>query len=373
MIKTSDIASAVCLQGNGTISTSIVRNLFDLNKLAKAWHAIEAVSGSPIQHYIWAKACAEAFGSAGDLHVVAVGPADQPVAIAPLVKPDGLARLQLLGVSELGEPMDFIYADSSALDQLAAKLADLPMPLWIERAPADSPVVAALKRAYRRSGLVRISDTEGYPWIPLDAKWTQPEQQFNAGRRSDFRRAERNANKLGDVQYEIHSPTAAELEPLLEHAFEVEAASWKGQRGSALTCDSVRARFYERYAAYACERGILRLCLLRIGGESAAMQLAIETGERFWLLKIGYDEKFARCSPGMLLMLHTVRYAAQRGLLSYEFLGAPEAWTKMWTQQVRPAISLRAYPFTVPAMTTLAADAARSMWTKLRTGMRRDA
>jgi hypothetical protein len=26
------------------------------------------------------------------------------------------------------------------------------------------------------------------------------------------------------------------------------------------------------------------------------MQVAVETGGRFWLLKVGYDEWFARCS-----------------------------------------------------------------------------
>jgi CelD/BcsL family acetyltransferase involved in cellulose biosynthesis len=359
------VAPAARLPEEAPASISVVRSLFELAQLARAWNLIEGDSGSPIQHYIWARACAEAFGSANRLHVVAVGPARQPVAIAPLVKPEGLPRLRLLGVKELGEPMDFIYANPSALDQLADTLAAMPLPIWIERAPANSPVVAALQRAYKWHGLVHISPAEGYPWIALDADWTEPEQQFNAGRRSDFRRAARTANKMGTVHYEIRSPAPAELEPLLEDAFNVEAASWKGDQGSAVACDRLRAPFYKRYAAYACDRGILRLCLLRIGGQAAAMQLAVETGGRFWLLKIGYNQKFARCSPGMLLMLHTVRHAAMRGLRSYEFLGALEPWTKMWSQEVRPAISLRAYPLSPPGMATLAADAAKVVWRRL--------
>ena len=66
------------------------------------------------------------------------------------------------------------------------------------------------------------------------------------------------------------------------------------------------------------------------------MQLAVECGERFWLLKIGYDEEFARCSPGVLLMLHTVRYAATRGLKSYELLGRVEPWTRVWARSRVP-------------------------------------
>ena len=142
----------------------------------------------------------------------------------------------------------------------------MPLPIWIERAPANSPVVAALQRAYKWPSLVHFSPAEGYPGIALNADWTEPEQQFNAGRRSDFRRARRNANKMGAFHYEILSPAPAELGPLLEDAFNVEAAGWKGQQGSAVASDTLRAPFYKRYAAYACERGILRLCLLRIGG-----------------------------------------------------------------------------------------------------------
>src|SRR5207249_9095023 len=160
--------TASCRPEDAPPSISVVRSFLELTRLARAWSLIEGDSGSPIQHYIWARACAEAFGSANRLRVVAVGPARQPAAIAPLVKPEGLPRLHLLGVKELGEPMDFIYANPSALDRLAETLAAMPLPIWIQRAPANSPVVAALQRAYQWPGLVHISPAEGYPCIALN-------------------------------------------------------------------------------------------------------------------------------------------------------------------------------------------------------------
>src|SRR5439155_13822651 len=113
-----------------------------------------------------------------------------------------------------------------------------------------------------------------------------------------------------------------ELDRLLDEVFRVEAAGWKGREGTALANDSVRGMFYRRYAAAACRQGILRLCFLRIGDRVAAVQLGVESEGRFWLHKIGYDEAFAKCSPGMLLLRDTIRYAASRSLRSYEFLGA---------------------------------------------------
>jgi CelD/BcsL family acetyltransferase involved in cellulose biosynthesis len=86
------------------------------------------------------------------------------------------------------------------------------------------------------------------------------------------------------------------------------------------------------------------------------MQFAVESDRRFWLLKIGYNHKFARCSPGTLLMNESIRYAAQSGLRSYEFLGAEEPWISAWTPLTHRCVSVRAYPFGVRGALALARD-----------------
>jgi CelD/BcsL family acetyltransferase involved in cellulose biosynthesis len=146
------------------------------------------------------------------------------------------------------------------------------------------------------------------------------------------------------------------LEPLLNEAFEIEAANWKGREGSALTMDTLRGPFYRRYAAAASRTGCLRLCFLHLGEIVVAMQFAIECGGSFWLLKIGYRDEFARCSPGMLLIAETIRYAAARGLASYEFLGLAESWTRVWTHDERPSATVRAYPIGWRGMSALGVD-----------------
>lgn len=329
-----------------------------LGELAAPWDSLAALSGSPMQHYAWTRACLETFAADYELQVVVVGAPQQPRAIAPLVRRrNGAPRLELLGVSELYEPADFLYADPCALASLTDALVRLRASLFFARIPADSPSVAALRRSYRGRGIVITRPASGCPWIPLDASWTHPERNLRPGRGSDLRRARRVAEKMGALSFEISSPTPTELGPMLEEALRVEAAGWKGSQGTALATDAVRGHFYRHYAAAASQKGILRLCFLRIGGRSVAVQFAIECGDRFWLLKIGYDEEFARCSPGTLLMLETVRYAAAGGLRSYEFLGGVEPWTQMWTQLVRPYISVRAYPGSLQGLVTMAADA----------------
>ncbi len=84
-----------------------------------------------------------------------------------------------------------------------------------------------------------------------------------------------------------------------------------------------------------------------------AVQFAIEEARRFWLLKIGYDEKFARCSPGNLLVCETLRYAARQGLESYEFLGSSDHWTRSWTLDERQTVCLQFYPYSIAGLAAL--------------------
>jgi CelD/BcsL family acetyltransferase involved in cellulose biosynthesis len=224
---------------------------------------------------------------------------------------------------------------------------------------ADSPTGEALHKAFGRGTLFYTREAAPYPWIALDEGWREPEQKFNSDRRSDLRRARRRAEKEGDVTCEVISPRRDELGPLLEEVFRVEAAGWKGREGTALASDVLRREFFTEFAQGAADAGILRLAFLRIGERTAAVQLAAECGGRFWLLKVGYDEEFKRSSPGTLLMLETVRHAAERGLDSYEFLGTVEAWTRVWTEQERECVALRAYPPRPGGLAAAALDAGR--------------
>jgi CelD/BcsL family acetyltransferase involved in cellulose biosynthesis len=373
MSASRDVRLSTALRGDAVPASShtladtrpappfIIRDVDALDALSDAWGVLAGQSGVPMQDYAWIRAAAAHFAADGRLHVVVAGTPPHITAIAPLVRScQREACLELLGAHEMIEPMDFLYATPAALATLTDALAGFRDHLFLNRLPAQSAVIPALRRSYRGRGIVICHPEPGCPWIPLDAGWREPEQQLTAHRRSDLRRARRIAERMGPVAVDVVRPTPAALGPLLDEAFGVEAAGWKGAEGTALTDDPVREHLYRRYATAACEKGTLLVCFLRIGARAAAMQLAVTAGDRFWLLKIGYADAFARCSPGTLLMLETLRYAAAHGLQSYELLGTEEPWTQVWTSHVRPCVSLRAYPASVRGITVFAADVGRS-------------
>jgi len=350
----------------------VVRTPGELDCLQSRWDLSALDHASPMLHYDWARICADVFCPGCELHIVVAGDG-RPTGIAPLFVPrGGLKRLEFLGATELFEPVDFLCADAAAATRLANALVDTGLPVLFNRISADSPTVAAMRDAYRGRGVLIIRPADDYPYIALDDTWTSPEANLNSGRRSDLRRAHRIAASMGEVSALVLSPKPAELRPLLEEAYRVEAGGWKARQGSALATDAMRGSFYSRYAAAACGRGSLRLCFLRIGGRAAAVQLAIEAGNSFWLLKIGYSDEFARCSPGMLLTRETIRYAAAAGLSSYEFLGTVEPWTRVWTPLARRCISLRAYPLSFRGALALAADGGVAALQRLKKAGRRE-
>jgi CelD/BcsL family acetyltransferase involved in cellulose biosynthesis len=244
------------------------------------------------------------------------------------------------------------------------------MPLSLKRFSGDSRVVSQITETFRQRGMVLNRDAGGSPFIRLTERHLQPERVLSARRRSDLKRAQRRAESFGRVAHQILTPSPDTLKPMLDEAFQIESAGWKGKTRTALRHDPIRRAIYSRYARAACAKRMLRMFFLRIGATSAAMQIAVEHDDRLWVLKMGYDERFARCSPGTLLLSKTIRYAAAKGLRSYELLGHEEAWTRPWTTEARPCVRLDAYPFKARALGALASDAMTIGGRRLRQAVR---
>lgn len=318
----------------------------------------QIAGGMPTQTHAWMQARAGLLPPGLPIRLYAVESGGRLQALAPLCAAGGWLR----ELPAMFEPSDLIAVDEPGLAVLADGLAAQPLPLYLERLPLDSATLPALRRAYRRRGLVQIQPAMPTPLIRLERPIADIDALFNARRRADFRRAERRAARFGDLRYQIQAPAdAAELTRLLAEAYAMEAKSWKAAAGTALSADWVQGEFFRRFCRAAMQEGMLRIALLRLGDRTAAMQIACEWQQRFWLFKISHDLAFADCSPGQLLMRHTLQYAAGGGLQAYEFMGGMDGWTRLWTRDVREYCQVRAAPFGLAAMKMAAKSAVRTL------------
>jgi CelD/BcsL family acetyltransferase involved in cellulose biosynthesis len=349
-------------------SCHTISTVAELQRFESDWPTVERGSISPMTSFNWSLAAAVKLADEQLPRVIVARGEGVSHAVAPLARMRGWGpqRWEMLGLGRLNEPADFVFTDREALSALIARIIKLRRPLFLGRLPAESPTIGEFERACRGKALVWVRPQAPCPFIALDKSWLEPESHLSSKRRSDYRRALRRAEKHGAVHAELLAPRSEEVDPLLDIAFDIEARSWKGAAGTALVQDPLRGGFLRDFAHRASAAGTLRIALLRIGEVAAAMQVAVEEGGRWWLLKIGFDPALAQCSPGVLPLAETLRHATRGGLESYEFLGTVEPWTQVWTEQERQCVSVRVYPFGLGGMAALAGDAARAMVRRLR-------
>jgi CelD/BcsL family acetyltransferase involved in cellulose biosynthesis len=352
-------------------SVQVLRHLERLQDLADPWDRLAEQAGCPAASAAWSIAAARAFNLQGRLRVITVMRDGQLSAVAPLVNESPFLRpWQLIGLRQMSEPADFLSEDEFALENLVSQLVRLGAPLHLGRLPADSGTIARLRESFHGRGYFSIRQAPACPRIPLDSTWREPERQLGSDRRQDLRRARRRAEEMGDVAFESHAPGPGEVDPLLDEAYRVEATGWKGRSLTSLAGDPLRGRFIRLLSRAAAHRGWLRIAFLRVGGTAAAMQIGLELARAHWVLKIGYDERFRRASPGTLLTFEMIRSAARSGLSSYEFLGTEEVWLRPWARDVRSCVSIRAHPPRIGALLALGFEGARTTWNRARLAVR---
>jgi CelD/BcsL family acetyltransferase involved in cellulose biosynthesis len=331
-----------------------------LAALAEEWNGLVAPEGPPVMRHEWFLSCAGSVHPESELHVLVLRSGGAVRAIAPLALS---GRLACMGVSALYEPCDLLYDGEESLNELLAAMRRCGRTTVLQRLPKASPTGDALDRL--RAIVVSRSSTSSL-YVDCSGSWEEFERSLSSRRRYDLRRGRRRAEKDGAVEVEIVKPTPQEYRELFPLVIEVEAAGWKGRRGSAMQEKESLRGFFSSYGEMAARQGILILSFLKIGDLHAAVQLGVEFGGSFWVLKIGYDERWAKCSPGMQLTHEMVRYSFERGLSTYEFLGAEEPWQRVWASREREHLTAVLYPLNLTGMAGLAADAAGSLFRRIR-------
>lgn len=347
----------------------VLTRVDDLRAVAADWERLAAQFRSPLLTADWFVSCAETLCVESDLRVVVVRSKGAVCAAAPLVvvKRDGLEWLEILGATTLYEPTGFLYDGVESLRCLVSRVVGFQLPMVLVRLPSEPPLVAMLKELARFHGILLTRRTASSIYVNTNGSWEGYFQTISGARRKRYRYQRKFTERFGEVTVKIERPVSRDdLRPKLDEVFRVEGAGWKGRSGTALLSSERVRRFITRYSERACDRGALRVCFLEVKGIPIATILGVEEGQRFWVLKIGYDEQWARCSPGIQLTMETIKYAFDRGLDGYEFLGSEEPWQAMWPHDRRRLISLAMYPFSPRGLWALVGDLRRFIMKRLQ-------
>jgi Acetyltransferase (GNAT) domain len=184
-------------------------------------------------------------------------------------------------------------AVSAQVDALTAFLKNQDKPFLFRSIPSDGEFFVAIKKLSTNFAIVNS-------WIDGTFEaWMN--QNFDHKRRKEFKRLRNRLSDQGELKLEILQGSEG-LDQYIRDLLDLEAAGWKGKRGTALKADpdlhfAFRAAMINLAAA-----GKLRFWRLTLDGKPIAALYAIVEGDQAWLGKIAYDEEFAKYSPGVLII-----------------------------------------------------------------------
>ena len=320
-----------------------------------------------MQSHAWQMAAVRHLHAGARLRVIVIHAGTRLIAAAPLVevRRRGITWLELPGAASLHEPASLLADGPDALTALCRAISAQRAPVVLRRLDGNGPTHGALA-ALKRGRFVLASPSGGSCLrVEIRGTWQDFLRRMSGSRRNAMQRKRRLLEQHGAVSMERLVPEPASVPHALRAAFEVEARSWKGAaRSAVLQRPDSLGFFLDLGCRFAAEQR-LEVRLLRVGDSVAASQVGILQGERWWELKIGYDPRFAKCSPGMLLGIEGLRDAFERQLEAHEFLGSEAPWQRPFATGERVLETLVLYPYNLAGLAALAMDVAAFVLARL--------
>ncbi|MGH2714573.1 MAG: GNAT family N-acetyltransferase [Thermoleophilaceae bacterium] len=326
------------MSGSPTIEWVTADDRFEA--LAQEWNAVLGERSTPFDRHEWHAAWWRAFGE-GDLRICLAWRGDEVAGVLPLhTAAGGLASLANVH-TPLFRP---IAADAQALDAvLAAALADGRRGLELFALPTGESALAAAESHAARLGMRRLAepihvspsvDTSGDfdTWRAAGKpRWGAPIERFR-------RKMARDHEAAFTI---VEPPTDLDLQ--LDRGFAVEASGWKGANGTAILSAPDTAQFYREVARAFAARGELRLSAIELDGDLAAFDLTLLHRDRLYLLKTGFDERFRKLAPGLVMRLSIIERCFEAGIVEHDLLGDDSEWKRKFATTERAHIVFRAF------------------------------
>jgi CelD/BcsL family acetyltransferase involved in cellulose biosynthesis len=332
------------------------------------WPSLSSQFQSPTYEFAWFSACANAFHGQDNRSLITIEEDKVLLAIAPLslFRRKGITWQEIMGVRKLNEPGGLVYTNKESLSKLCRLIVNKGLPTQLGRLPADDISIQSFEKLSSNRGFLFKVNNTGSPYIERDSSWEEYFDKLSSRRRQDYRRARRRLSDHGEVSVEFTYPTSQNLGPLLEETFHVEQANWKGKNQSAINCRPELKQFFSQYCHSLCDKQQLLISSLRLNNKMVAVQIIVEHAERWWILKIGYNDRWSKYSPGMQLMFDTIKETFKRKLDAIELLGTEEQWINIWPHKTHQFVTLVYFPFNLTGITALCLEASSKLVSRLR-------
>lgn len=129
-----------------------------------------------------------------------------------------------------------------------------------------------------------------------------------------------------------------------EQFMDIEHQSWKAERKTSIRSDESYVQFFRLLTERMQEQGWLRWAFLDIDGEPVAGQFMVQNGNTLYVVKIGFNEKFSKFSPGAALFGRVIKHAFESGGVKEINFMSGYPWMKDWNVQMRNLANIAFFP-----------------------------
>lgn len=312
----------------------------ELLQIAPAWNELAALRGSPFLTAEWLAAWWNAFGNSRLACLVLRDRTGALLAGACCMRDSHGLRGT---ANEHSGDWDGLASDEGAQTALWREIARMESDAVVLPLIRDPRSIDAAERAFRGTGYtVATTPNVSSPFLTLPSSWDELMRTVSHNLRSQFGRKRRRLDREGRLVFRTTSG-GEDLDADLESFFSVEAAGWKARSGTAILSSPRTRKLYGDFARGLAGQGWLRLHLLELDHRVIAGDLACTFAGGSFLIKTGFDERFAALSPGLILRGEALRASIEEGARSYDFLGGPDPYKLRWGAELRPRVTVRAF------------------------------
>lgn len=347
--------SAIEAQKDSLFQTEILTGGVEvIEKIFAEWTALceEGASNEPFFRPEWFASFVKNFEK--EIMLLTVRRGEKLRAVLPLVKKRGTLHgvpvKKLQAVFNLQtQRFDLIHgADETEREEIVKAV-------WKEIKKQSKWHVLEMRLVKKDSWLqdvLALAESENYPtgvWemdsapfinVPQgDDKEKLVEEFFKGTRkhlRQELNRRLRRLKEIGEVEFDVTRGYRAEL---LQKYFELEAKSWKGRAGTAVTCDPNVIKLHDDFAQAVAANDALFIYELKLNQKTIAMQVCVMYDKQTVQWKISYDEEYARFSPGNLLFREVLRSCIENNSPELDMLSPATANKKFWESGEREHVA----------------------------------
>jgi len=360
-----DVESQPFTQETRAIRVEWISDLAEIRRLRGPWLALSdrMQRRTVYSDHDWILAWYEHYALTDDTHfgTPMVGVAwqgEQLIGIAPLlIASASFAKVPVRRISFAGYNLqagEFLTLDGRPEIQAAFIRSLAARTDWdlisVTGLQPDWPETSIMQETARQLGLRNeIDDDDRYAVADLSEGYQNYLMKCSGHFRQNLKRYARKIDKAGGWtldRLDLH-PSEAAVEEFIRRVIAIADTGWRVER-SGIEAEKRHQPFYERIIRDFAPRGMVDLCILRIGDRDAAYCMGLLERGAFFHVLMGFDNKLRSLSPGAFMLQQRLRLMPEdaiSGVLSHGDYEYKNHWVTAFVPQQKLVIfngSLRA-------------------------------